>query len=445
MCGIFGFTGYQKEYLYKARQALNMLAHRGPDQWGEWTDDDIYSGHRRLSINDLSDNGRQPMMDLGGNTVIAVNGEIYNFQSLREDLLVSGHRFNSNSDSEVLLHGYEEWGIKVLLDRIEGMFAFVIYDREKRKVFLVRDRVGIKPLYYSWIGSSLAWASELKALSSFHRDHLETDMTALYDFLTYLYIPTPKTCYNNVFKLPPAHYLEYDLQTLSLKCRRYWKLEVTDTPIKLDEASERLRKLIDKAVKEQLLSDVPIGFFLSGGLDSSIIVSAATNATDFVNTYSIGFDDVRHDETSYAGIVAEHFQTRHEKQILTVEGGGQLIANMKTWFDEPFGDTSALPTYLVSQFARKHCTVALTGDGGDELFGGYRFYNRFNGKERTMTSDLRFLKLVTHRVRRKYRSTLAARISNRIIRRLSNEMELHLFLKGGMLREEKLNSGNSGR
>ena len=437
MCGIFGHTVFDPNEIERSREALHTLTHRGPDQWGDWYNGRVYLGHRRLSIIDLSDDARQPMMDSEERTVIACNGEIYNFRALRKLLFDKGHKFKSESDSEVLLHGYEAWGVEGLLKRIEGMFAAVIYDRENRKIFLLRDRVGIKPLYYSLIDSRLAWASELKALAAFHGPRLETDATALYDFLTYSYIPTPKTCYQNVYKLKPAHYAEFDIDNSSLATRRYWQLEIDETSITIDEASERIRELIDKAVKEQLISDVPIGFFLSGGLDSSVIVAAATNATDLINTYSIGFDDKRHDETRYADVVAKRFQTHHRKKILTVEGGAELLASMKTWYDEPFGDTSALPTYLVCRFARQHSTVALTGDGGDELFGGYRFYNRFDGKERMAPSNSRFLKSIAHCLRRKYRGALVGRIANRIVGGLCDEIELHLFLKGGMLSEEK--------
>lgn len=437
MCGIFGHTEFHPHAIDKSREALDTLSHRGPNQWGEWHDDHVYLGHRRLSIIDLSENGRQPMTDSNEQTVITANGEIYNFQELRKVLLMNGHEFTSKSDSEVLLHGYEEWGIEGLLERIEGMYAFVVYDKISGKIFLARDRVGIKPLYYSFLDSQFSWSSELKGVATFSRGSLRPDATALYDFLTYLYIPTPKTCYQNVFKLPPAHYIEYNLHALTLKCSRYWQLEVNETPTTIDEASERLRELIDKAVKEQLISDVPIGFFLSGGLDSSAIVAAATNVTDLVNTYSIGFDDERHDETHYADVVAKRFQTRHRKKLLTVEKGAELIDNMKMWYDEPFGDTSALPTYLVSQFAREHSTVALTGDGGDELLGGYRFYNRFDGKERIETSNSRFLKWITHYLHRRFQRRLVGKISNRIIRSLCDEMELYLFVKGGMLKEDK--------
>ena len=437
MCGIFGHTVFDPNEIERSREALHTLTHRGPDQWGDWHDDHVYLGHRRLSIMDLSDNARQPMMDSEQRTVIACNGEIYNFQALRKVLIDKGHKFKSESDSEVLLHGYEAWGVQGLIERIEGMFAFVVYDRRNRKIYLARDRVGIKPLYFSLIDSRLAWASELKALAAFHGSRLETDATALYDFLTYLYIPTPKTCYQNVYKLEPAHYAEFDVENCSFVSRRYWQLEVAETPITVDEASERLHELIGKAVKEQLASDVPIGFFLSGGLDSSVVVSAASNATDIVNTYSIGFDDKQHDETHFAQIVAQHFETRHREKILTYKNASELIEKMRIWYSEPHCDTSAIPTYLVSEFARKGLTVVLTGDGGDEIFGGYRWYNRFDSRERHGSVTAFGLRNAAICLRRKYGRAVLGRIMNRVIKGLSEELELHRILLGGMLMEEK--------
>lgn len=437
MCGIFGHTEDDSCDLDLSRQALHTLEHRGPDSWGEWRDGEVYLGHRRLSIIDLSENANQPMVDSAETTIIAANGEIYNFKSLRESLLAGGYRFRSESDSEVILHGYREWGIDGLLDRIEGMFAFVVYDRENKKIFLARDRVGIKPLYYSRIGDELAWASELKALKVFHGSRLETDNTALYDFLTYSYIPTPKTCYRNVYKLQPAHYAEYDLDSRSIAVRRYWQLEINEAPLAVDEAAARFRELLEKSVKEQLVSDVPLGFFLSGGLDSSAIVAAAAASTDSISTFSIGFDDKSHDETKYAEIIAGLFATEHIKKILTVGTAAQLLDRMSAWYDEPFGDTSALPIYLVSKFARSNSTVALTGDGGDELFGGYRYYDRFTGLEHPAKAGQRYMLRAAQKLRKRFRLPLARKVCNRAIRRLSDEIELYLFIKGGMLREEK--------
>src|SRR4030067_351076 len=289
MCGIFGHTKFVNDDLNKSRHVLHSLAHRGPDQWGDLFEKGVYLGHRRLSILDLSPLGRQPMTDITGQVSITVNGEIYNYKELKKDLQ-NTHHFISHSDSEVLLHGYRNWGVEMLLNKIDGMFAFCIYDKAQQKIYLARDHTGIKPLYYAVIGDIIAWASELKAIESFFgKNNLEVDQTALYDFLTYRYFPTPKTLFKNVWKLEPAHYLEIDLNRNKTQKYNYWKLTPTSQTISRDDAGNHLRQLIKQSVTNQLISDVPLGFFLSGGIDSSVIVSEAAHISQQVQTYSIGF------------------------------------------------------------------------------------------------------------------------------------------------------------
>ena len=376
MCGLFGHTRFDSERVTHSRAALNLLQHRGPDGWGEWHDDAAYVGHRRLSILDLSAQGRQPMASADRSVVMAVNGEIYNYQELRAQLSKE-FQFKSDGDSEVLLHGYRAWGLAGLLARIEGMYAICIYDRVQKKIYLARDRAGIKPLYYSSRDGTVVWASELKAIVGFlGPSGLSADNTALYDFLTYLYVPAPKTAFKQVYKLEAAHYAVVDVATGKVDTHRYWSLEPlqTRTSVRGPEAAEQLRELVAKAVVSQMVSDVPIGFFLSGGMDSSVVVAEAARAHTGVTTYSIGFDVAASDETPYAREVAEHFGTTHIQRILSRDAAVPLFEAMSTWYDEPFADTSALPTRLVSALAREGSTVALTGDGGDEVFGGYLWY-----------------------------------------------------------------------
>ena len=278
-----------------------------------------------------------------------------------------------------MLHGYREWGIRGLLSRLEGMYAFCIHDTRHNRLFLVRDRVGIKPLYYSVRGGCISWASELKALEIFlGSEQLEVDGTGIYDFLTYLYVPSPKTMYRDVYKLEPAHYIDVDVATGSLQKHCYWQLEVHECADSIDVAAERIQGMIGSAVRAQLCSDVPVGFFLSGGIDSSVVVSEAAESGHTVHTYSIGFDDAKHDETAFAKLVAERFGTQHRMQTLRRTEIAPMLVKLKEWFDEPFADTSAFPTYLVSKFARETCKVVLTGDGGDEVFGGYGWYTAFS-------------------------------------------------------------------
>lgn len=436
MCGLFGYVSADSVPPTSGGAALSSLAHRGPDQEGSWSAPGIYVGHRRLSILDLSERGRQPFVSDDRAIVVTVNGEIYNFASLRTEL--SAHcAFRSTSDSEVVLHGFRQWGIQKLLDRIEGMYALTILDVRARRLFLARDRVGIKPLYFSTVGKKLAWASELKALELFHAGELQVEPTALYDFLTYLYVPTPKTLYRNVFKLEPAHYLEVDVDAASVvQRRRYWALQVGGCEDDLGAAAERLRHLIHSAVATQLCSDVPVGFFLSGGMDSSVVVCEAAAAGEPLNTYSIGFEDADHDETSFAQLVADRFATHHRTRVLPRQEVTGRLTQLRSWFDEPFADTSAFPSHMVSAFARETCKVVLTGDGGDEVFGGYSWYTRFNRHLRRTALPRNLLATISG-IRGRFRSSFAGRLANRLELGMLDELELHTRLLGGLLRSAK--------
>jgi asparagine synthase (glutamine-hydrolysing) len=437
MCGLFGYVQAGGVEPARGAGALAALAHRGPDQQGDWFDADVYVGHRRLSILDLSERARQPFVSEDGVVVVAVNGEIYNYPELRRELSLR-HRMRTEGDSEVVLHGYREWGIRGLLQRIEGMFAFCVYDARAGRVYLARDRVGIKPLYYSTAGKAVAWASELKAIERFlGPSQLRTDPTAAYDFLTYLYVPTPKTLYRDVHKLEPAHYLEVSVRDGKVAAHRYWSLGVETIAVGLPEAAECLRAKIGEAVRSQLCSDVPVGFFLSGGMDSSVVVCEAARASAQVHTYSIGFEDPEHDETAYAARVAERFGTRHDTRILERRHIPSMLERLREWFDEPFADTSAFPSYLVSQFARETCKVVLTGDGGDEVFGGYSWYGRFHRHKDDAALVPRRLLPALARIRRRYRRTLAGRLANRLELGALDELELHARLLGGLLKDEK--------
>lgn len=377
MCGLFGFNSLKdtQPYLEKAQLARDTLTHRGPDQAGEWYNKHVYMGHRRLSILDLSEAGQQPMLSADKNVIITVNGEVYNFKELRSELESLGASFSSASDSEVILHGYRYWGIQVLLEKIDGMYAFSIYDVAAAKLYLARDRTGIKPLYYGTKNGLLGWASELKALTSFYgRSNLTLDNTALYDFLTYRYIPAPKTCYTEIRKLPPAHILTLDVISGAVSIERYWQLAVGNLDISDDEAAQRLNELLAESVNEQMVADVPVGFFLSGGIDSSAITAHARQLNHETHTYSIGFGVPGHDETTYAEQVAKHLGTQHQTNIISAHLDKPFSHWLIDLYDEPFADNSALPTWYVAQFARNKATVVLTGDGGDELFGGYKWY-----------------------------------------------------------------------
>lgn len=393
----------------------DAMTSRGPDDAGMEIRNGTGLGHRRLSILDLSPAGHQPMCNEDRSVWVVFNGEIYNFAELRRELEGLGHRFVSNSDTEVIVHGWEAWGERCV-ERLRGMFAFAVWDDRRRVLFLARDRVGIKPLFYYWDGRTLAFASELKALRQCPDLDLAVDPTALFDFLTYLYIPAPKTAYKNVRKLEPGHRLLFDGRRLHAE--RYWDWNFAPRPITERKAVEELRALLAETVRLHLVSDVPLGVLLSGGVDSSAVAAFAGP----VMTFSIGFDVAEHSETAFARAVAGRFGTRHVESTVALAEGKRLLDWMVEWYDEPYYDTSAIPTYLVCREARRHVTVALSGDGGDEVFGGYTHYTRFR---RLMAWDV---------LPKALRRLVPGRSGERL--RL-DPLERYAFLMGGMVEHEK--------
>jgi asparagine synthase (glutamine-hydrolysing) len=380
VCGFVGGTNPAWNY----SRALDAIAHRGPDDSRLLHGESVSLGFRRLAIIDLNAAASQPMCASSTDVFLLLNGEIYGFKRIREELERLGAQFRTRSDTEVVLQAYLNWGDS-FIDRIDGMFAIALWDARQRKIKLFRDRAGIKPLYYYYDGKQLAFASELKAIeSALPAELLRVDGTALYDFLGYRYVPAPKTLYRNVFKIEPGHTIEFDVANTRLSApKRYWQLEPSlDRDIQFAEACEELRHLIDASVSDQLIADVPVGFFLSGGVDSSVVVAAAALQGADVKTFSIGFDTDSASETPFARQVATQFDTDHSERILSPDNARNLLPRLKEWFDEPFADESAMPTWLVSAAARERVTVVLTGDGGDEVFGGYRTYPRFERYEK---------------------------------------------------------------
>lgn len=374
MCGLFGIVSSTTPINVElANTCLELLKHRGPDQQGTWENSMAYLGHRRLSIVDLSSNGRQPMSDKNDSVIITVNGEIYNYKELYNELK-DKHCFKSNSDSEVILHGFREWGITQLLSKLEGMYAFSIYDVLNNKLYLARDRVGIKPLYYSIHCSQLIWASELKSIERYLHNFLIIDATAMYDFLTYRYIPSPKTMYKDVYKLEPATFIEYDLNTNNLTKQHYWELNLIINNSRKNIVPE-IQDELSLSLRQHLIGDVPINFFLSGGIDSSLLTALACRNSGKVNTYSIGINSKKFDESIYSTQVANHISSNHYSKSFNITDSNILSDKMRDWYDEPFADFSALPTYLICQFLKENGgKVAISGDGGDEVFGGYSRY-----------------------------------------------------------------------
>ncbi len=373
MCGITGGFGVRMDAAVLA--AMNRsLAHRGPDDEGLRLDDNAGLAMRRLKIIDLT-GGHQPLCNEDQTVWTVFNGEIYNFQSLRKDLIAKGHRFASETDSEVIVHLYEEKQ-EALVHDLKGMFAFAVWDKTRQKMLLARDTAGIKPLFYSHKDGALLFASEMKALLRHPEVSQELDWLALNDYLSFLYVPAPRTIYRDIRKLEPGCTLIADAK--GMRIQRFRDIDLpAEAPLKSErEYVQELRALAQQAVQSHMISDVPVGSFLSGGVDSSIVTALAARQTGpGLHTFSVGFDAVSHDETSYARLVAGHLKTEHHELRLDASALDCLPA-VVACFDEPFGDSSAIPTYLLSRFARQTVTVALAGDGGDELFGGYEWMRR---------------------------------------------------------------------
>ncbi len=388
MCGLAGFVGGDLRDAQAIAGAMaDAIAHRGPDSSGVWVDREggVALSHRRLAIVDLSAAGHQPMLSDGGRYAMVFNGEVYNHLSLRHDL---GERaWRSHSDTETLLAGFETWGIEATLTRAVGMFAIALWDRRERVLHLIRDRVGEKPLYYGWAGDVLLFGSELKALQRHPAFDGKVDRDALALLMRHGYVPAPHSIWQGVRKLMPGTMVSLPFAYGTRAARdavpsAYWSLEQTiiegrDRPFRGDsrEAVDRLESALLESVRLQNVADVPLGAFLSGGIDSSAVVSLMRQVSSRpVKTFTIGFDDARHDEAPHAREVARHLGTDHHEHYVTQADALAVIPRLPEMYDEPFADASQIPTALVCEAARRHVTVALSGDGGDELFGGYNRY-----------------------------------------------------------------------
>ena len=388
MCGLVGYFSKANEVTREAcLQMANALVHRGPDDSGVWVDRHagIALGHRRLSIQDLSELGHQPMQSSSGRYVLSYNGEIYNFRLLQKELGQLGYGFNGHSDTEILLAAIECWGIDKALKRFFGMFAFALWDKEKSELTLARDRIGEKPLYYGWQGQSLLFGSELKALQRCPHWQGEIDRKALTLLMRHNYVPAPYSIYQGIKKLIPGTYVQFNSKTHLGEiptALTYWSLnevakEGVSNPYQLNdtEAQTELDRLLSETIQDQMVSDVPLGAFLSGGVDSSLVVALMQAASSQkVRTFSIGFHEVDYNEAGYAKAVASHLGTEHTEFYLNSEEALSMIPKLSRLYDEPFADSSQIPTYFLSKITKQNVTVALSGDGGDELFAGYNRY-----------------------------------------------------------------------
>ncbi len=401
MCGIAGYFSAEKathpDAADKLRERIGgSLFHRGPDSGGAWHDEmhGVTLLHRRLAILDLSPQGHQPMRSASGRFVMVYNGEIYNFPALKKELEALGHPANGSSDTAVLLCAIEAWGIEETLRRCSGMFAFAVWDAKDCVLHLARDRVGEKPLYYGWLRGSLFFASELKAFRVYAADELQINPAALHVYLQYGRFPPQHSVYKNIYKLPPASYLTLSLDACrnkpeaftpscdsdtGIRPRRYWNAYAVSRGIQeqrlafsAEDATNELERLLSNSISQQMIADVPVGAFLSGGIDSSLIVALMQQQhRSAVKTFTIGFAEEEYDEAPYARAIAAHLGTDHTEMYVTAAEAMSVIPQLPCMYDEPLADQSQIPTFLVSKLARTHVTVSLSGDGGDELFGGY--------------------------------------------------------------------------
>ncbi len=380
MCGIAGQFNFEDKPVDQklVRTMTRALSHRGPDGEGFYFDQHVGLGHRRLSIIDL-ETGRQPMRNEDGTIWLVSNGEIYNFVELREELKSKGHTFSTASDTEVILHLYEELGERCL-EKLIGMFAFTIWDQKKRRLFLARDRFGIKPLHYFYDKDTFIFASEIKALLKYEGIDKTLNPSALDQYFTFLYVVDPNCIFKRIRKLPPAHYLICEHEKIYIK--KYWDLEFPSNG-KYSEAyyEDHLKTALEESIQVTLRSDVPVGVFLSGGIDSSVVAALAKKANKNIKTFSVVFEESIYSEEKYSRLVAKNLNTDHHELVVTRDDAFKAVPKIASFLDEPFADSSSIPTYYVSKLAKSFVKTVLTGEGGDELFAGYDWHtDRIFGK-----------------------------------------------------------------
>lgn len=394
MCAIIGSIGKELDR-NKLCQLRDFMKHRGPDDFGDWLDHDekVWFGHRRLSIIDTSTAGHQPFISSDKRYVLVFNGEIYNFIDIKNQLIKHGYKFRSHSDTEVLLYAIDKWSVELAVQKFIGMFAFSLWDNKEKKLWLVRDRMGVKPLYYSFKDENFAFASEIKPLSKLSWIDDAIDMDALSYYFKNLYFPAKRSIYKSIHKLQPGSILCWEKGNIEIKS--YWDLKnIKDKSAKLRKLnssrdySNEFKELIHSSIKMRMVSDVPIGVFLSGGIDSSLVASIMQEESmKKIKSFSIGFEIQKFDESVHAKKVAEYLNLDHHEEIFHPKQLVELMPRIASMQDEPFADSSIVPTYLLSNFARKHVKVSLSGDGGDELFAGYPKYfwvNRISLLKKTL-------------------------------------------------------------
>lgn len=396
MCGIAGILSKDKLTEYYILEKMNYsLIHRGPDSEGIFFDDNIGMCMRRLKIIDL-ETGDQPIFNETKDIVVILNGEIYNFKTLRDELELKGHIFRSRSDTEVLVHGYEEWGIDKLLEQLNGMYAFCIYDKKQQKVYIARDRLGEKPLYYLSNNEYFIFASELQTLLVSEKIPIVISKISLYYYLALHYVPGDMCIIKGIKKLLPGYYIEFDIKKFSIVLKQYWELKETNEEDKTYEYySSKVKELIEDSIRLRMIADVPLGVFLSGGIDSSIIVSVMKQFTTHVNSFSVGFKNAKFDESEYSELISQKYQTDHHHFIFDQNRVREFLPRIVQYMDEPCGDQALLPVFWLSQEARKYVTTVLGGEGGDEIFAGYSYYSTISFNVKKVAAHIRSKDAIT--------------------------------------------------
>ena len=371
MCGFVGYTGKLENKKIILNKMMDRIIHRGPDMADDYIDDDIALGFRRLSIIDLSDAGSQPMTNEDGSVVIVYNGEIYNFMEIKEELLERGHVFKTLCDTEVLIHGYEEYGYKIVY-KLRGMFAFVIWDKNKKMLFGARDFFGIKPFYYSMLkGGGFIFGSEIKSFLEHPNFHKEVNKDSLLPYLTFQYSSQDETFFKGVYKLPPAHYFTYSLTDNEISVERFWDIDFNEQRVPFEECVDNLDNMVNESVEAHRIADVKVGTFLSGGIDSSYIT--ASMMPD--KTFSVGFEYNKFNETNYAKELSDILGINNYRRMLSAEECFDAFSDIQYHMDEPQSNPSSVPLYFLAKLASEQVTVVLSGEGADEIFAGYEWYD----------------------------------------------------------------------
>jgi len=443
MCGIAGFTQFHNQFgdRHTLQHMGNAIRHRGPDAGGQYLDENIGLSHRRLSIIDLSESGNQPLISHDEKYIIAFNGEIYNFLEHRKRLESEGYPFKTHTDTEVILALYEEKGTDCLQD-LNGMFAFALWDKKQQSLFIARDRIGKKPLYYYPFENDIVFASELKALLTLDSIPRAVRPDALYDYFVYQYVPDPKTIFKGIYKLEPGHYLTVDSNGINKQ--KYWDISFKRQSDKPEaQIKQELHAIIERSTQSRMIADVPLGAFLSGGVDSSGVVAImAKNSETPVKTCSISFDTKQFNETEFARIVAEQYQTEHY-ELPVHQQVGDTLEDIARYFDEPLSDPSLVPTYFVSQLARKKVTVAIAGDGGDEIFAGYQKYTTDYIENRLRNMFPSFISRSIFPLLGKLTSLVNTRLTNKattLFRTLSLDPAMGFYLSNAMITDDIWNN-----